>query len=82
MLLIIFAGNDAWINRCILSCKPVVWIGLISYPLYLWHWPLIVFQKIIMGHSMGVLGRLGLIVISFFLAVITYLYVESYFKKN
>jgi peptidoglycan/LPS O-acetylase OafA/YrhL len=37
--LIISAGPNAVPNRKFLSTKPLVWIGLISYPLYLWHWP-------------------------------------------
>jgi peptidoglycan/LPS O-acetylase OafA/YrhL len=37
--LVISAGPSAVANRSILSAKPLVWIGLISYPLYLWHWP-------------------------------------------
>jgi peptidoglycan/LPS O-acetylase OafA/YrhL len=35
--LFISAGRDAWINRVVLASKPAVWLGLISYPLYLWH---------------------------------------------
>lgn len=38
--LLIAAGPSAWLNRVVLSSKPLVRIGLISYPLYLWHWPL------------------------------------------
>lgn len=37
---IIAAGPQAWINRVILSNRLFVWVGLISYPLYLWHYPL------------------------------------------
>ncbi|MET0265274.1 MAG: acyltransferase, partial [Duganella sp.] len=44
---IIMAGADAWINRIILSNKIAVWIGLISFPLYLWHWPLLSFARMI-----------------------------------
>ena len=44
-LLIIGAGPDAWFNRKVLANPKVVYIGLISYPLYLWHWPLIVIGR-------------------------------------
>lgn len=44
--LIIFSGTGgiSWTGR-LLSLKPMVFIGLISYSLYLWHWPIIVFTK-------------------------------------
>lgn len=44
--LIISAGPDSWMNRYILSNKLMIWIGLISYPLYLWHWPILTFTRI------------------------------------
>lgn len=46
-VLIIFAGSQAWINRVILSNRILIWFGLISFPLYLWHWPLLAFARII-----------------------------------
>jgi hypothetical protein len=46
-VLIIAAGSKAYINRTILSNKISVWFGLISFPLYLWHWPILSFIRII-----------------------------------
>ncbi|CCE01298.1 putative Acyltransferase, group 3; O-antigen acetylase [Bradyrhizobium sp. STM 3809] len=43
--LLILAGPEGWLNRLVL-CNPVMeWLGLISYPLYLWHWPLLTFAR-------------------------------------
>ena len=43
----IAAGPATTVNRLVLAFRPLVWVGLISYPLYLWHWPLISFSRII-----------------------------------
>lgn len=48
-VLLIAAGERAWFNRVVLSNPLLVWIGLISYPLYLWHWPLLAFARIAEG---------------------------------
>jgi peptidoglycan/LPS O-acetylase OafA/YrhL len=45
--LLISAGPAAWVNRRILALPPMVGCGLISYPLYLWHWPPLSFTAII-----------------------------------
>ena len=44
-LLIISAEPKSLANRSVLSAKILVWIGLISYPLYLWHWPALLFFR-------------------------------------
>ncbi len=42
---ILQAGPEALVNKYILSSQLFVFIGKISYPLYLWHWPLLVFSR-------------------------------------
>ena len=75
--LLIVAGAGAWVNRVVLSLPAVVWVGLISYPLYLWHWPLLAFARISAGSTPPAATRLFLIALSILLAWLTYRVVES-----
>jgi peptidoglycan/LPS O-acetylase OafA/YrhL len=76
-LLMISAGADAWVNRQILSKRSVVFVGLISYPLYLWHWPLLAFARITLSTRAGD-GTVAVIVLaSFPLAWLTYRFIEK-----
>lgn len=73
--LLIKAGPKAWFNQHVLSNKLLVWVGLISFPLYLWHWPILVFAEIRSDES-GAAYKLGLIALSILLAWLTYRFVE------
>jgi peptidoglycan/LPS O-acetylase OafA/YrhL len=74
---VIFAGRDATVNRIVFSNRAVVFVGLISYPLYLWHWPLISYAYIIrLGKPPTPLMALGLVAASFLLAWATYRFIE------
>ncbi|MGN6262939.1 MAG: acyltransferase family protein [Ralstonia sp.] len=75
-VLIIFAGPKAWVNRVILSNKVVVWFGLISFPLYLWHWPLLSFARIFEGELPSRSVRFSAVLLSIFLAWLTYRLIE------
>ncbi len=75
-VLIVLAGPTAWINHKLLSSKVVVWFGLISFPLYLWHWPLLSFARIIEGEIPSRNIRVAIVVLSVVLAWITYRFVE------
>jgi peptidoglycan/LPS O-acetylase OafA/YrhL len=74
---LILAGPDAAVNRTVFSNRAVVFVGLISYPLYLWHWPLISYAYIIrMGKPPTPLMATGLVAASFLLAWATYRFIE------
>ena len=76
--LIILAGPAAWPNRYFLSHPVAVYVGLISYPLYLWHWPLLSFARIEnFGANIDPVTRLALVALSFALAALTYALVEK-----
>jgi peptidoglycan/LPS O-acetylase OafA/YrhL len=72
--LIIWAGKEAWLNRQVLARPPLVGIGLMSYPLYLWHWPLLSFLAI--SNDRSVTSRLIAILLAVVLAWATYRLVE------
>lgn len=76
-MLLIHSGESAVVNRLVLSSRPFVWIGLISYPLYLWHWPLLSFPRILEGEIPSATYRAVMIAAAFVLAVGTYLLVEK-----
>ncbi len=74
--LMISAGMRAWPNRMILSNPVMVWFGLISFPLYLWHWPLLSFARILEGQTPTIAVRLIGVAIAVCLAWLTYVLVE------
>src|SRR5260370_929313 len=77
---VLLSAPGAGFGRPLRASPPLVWIGLISYPLYLWHWPLLVFFGIIKFGPLTLLER-GLIVgLSFLCAWLTFRFIESPFR--
>lgn len=75
--LLVMSGPHAWVNRVLLSNKPVVFVGLISYPLYLWHWPILSFARIVESEILSVGFRATAVLLSFCLAWLTYQIIEK-----
>ncbi|MDR5854145.1 acyltransferase family protein [Caballeronia sp. LZ062] len=74
--LVIAAGPQALLNRFVLGSRPMVWIGSISYPLYLWHWPLLVLGRRIPTFDADWRLRGGALVVAVILAWLTFKVVE------
>jgi peptidoglycan/LPS O-acetylase OafA/YrhL len=68
----------------ILSWKPLVFIGLISYSLYLWHWPILVFSKFwdMENADLRVRLRVILVLASIAVAILSWKFVETPFRKR
>ncbi len=79
-LLIIYAGPSGWVNQTLLSNKVLVWFGLISFPLYLWHWPLISFAWIVGGGVPSKMVRFTLVLLAILLAWLTKVLIEKPFR--
>ncbi len=80
--LVILAGKKAWVNGRLLSLPALVGVGLISYPLYLWHWPLLSFLHIAFPEYDTVLPRASLILVALGLAWIVYHSIEIPIRRQ
>ncbi|QDL54295.1 acyltransferase family protein [Rhodoferax aquaticus] len=70
-------GQSSWINGTILSCRPMVLVGKISFPLYLWHWVLLSFCHIFEDSKPFIEVRNPALILSFLLAFATYWFIEQ-----
>jgi peptidoglycan/LPS O-acetylase OafA/YrhL len=80
-LVILYSRSGTWSAR-ILSSKPFVSIGVISYSTYLWHQPLFAFARVRLGSEPSKVSMLILSILSMLLAWITWKWVETPFRKG
>ena len=76
-VLLIAAGKDGWFNRTVLSNRVLVWFGTISYPLYLWHWPVLSFARIVESEEPALSIRLAAFPVCVLLAWLTARLIEN-----
>lgn len=77
---VIAGGATALLSRVVLSNKLALWFGAVSYPLYLWHWPLLSYGNLANGDRASVEFRVSAVALSVFLAWFTYRFVENPFR--
>lgn len=82
-LILVFAGGGArlapawWLSR-----RPMIFLGDVSYGLYLWHWPLIVLGPYILGQGLGLAGKVLVLLLSVLLAWLTKIVVEDPLRRG
>jgi peptidoglycan/LPS O-acetylase OafA/YrhL len=70
------------IGNRLIATPPFVWFGLISYSLYLWHWPLIVFARYYLVRDLGALEGAVLVALAIALAWVSWRFVERPFRSR
>ena len=82
--LIIFSGERrlSTVGR-MLAFRPVVFVGLVSYSLYLWHWPILAYSRYLLGgEGQRWPFRVALLIASAVLAILSWKYIETPFRKR
>ncbi len=74
---LLLLGQSSWVSRRMLGRPLLVFIGKISYPLYLWHWPLLSFHTLVTGDHPGPVEAFRLMTLASVLAVVTWRWVET-----
>ena len=81
-VLLIAAGPHAWINRKLLTHAVLRFYGRISYPLYLWHWPLLTLPVLLSGERLAAGPLVLVLCASVALASLTYYGIERPFRHG
>ena len=79
--ILLIAARDGFANR-VLAWRPFVFIGLISYSWYLWHWPMLSFANITSDSHISTHAGVSIGVLSFGFAVLSYYFVERPFRNS
>ena len=79
---LLIAARGGVVNRRLLSAGPVVFLGLISYSWYLWHWPLLAFARIISDHGLGIGAGTAIAVCSCGAGYLSWRYIEQPFRRS
>ncbi len=80
--LVIAAGaRQATLGGRLLSLPPFIFIGRVSYSLYLWHWPLLVFARLYLGRELLFGEKCGALLLTALAAYLSWRFVEGPFRK-
>lgn len=81
--LIIYSGTSSkTFTRQFLSFWPLVFLGQISYSLYLWHWPIIVFARYYAILELKPLETIAVLLATLLLSTLTWRFIEMPFRQN
>lgn len=77
---IISVRDGGWVYR-LLASEPLIYLGKRSFSLYLWHWPIFVFVRMLLGQSLSPGQTVGALVTILLVAHISWRYIETPFRR-
>jgi len=80
-LIIVYTDKNTVMFR-ILTLKPIIFLGLISYSLYLWHQPLLALNRIYYGVHLSFYHTMTLLIVALILSIFTWKYIEKPFRNR
>lgn len=81
VLVICFTQADTYIGKW-LSVRPMVWVGLISYSAYLWHYPIFAFTRLQSLNEPSLIVMTGLSLLTLLIAFLSWKFVEQPFRQK
>jgi peptidoglycan/LPS O-acetylase OafA/YrhL len=79
--LILLPSKNSYCHK-ILSYNLFVKIGLISYSLYLWHWPILIFDRVYDFSNGELLKKISLIFLIILLSIFSFIFIEKPFRNK
>jgi len=80
-LIYLHTGHETVVSK-FFENKLLVFIGLVSYSWYLWHWPIIAYANYVFGFEHSIAFQILIVLSSFGVACLSYWYIESPFRKG
>jgi peptidoglycan/LPS O-acetylase OafA/YrhL len=79
---LVIAAPVSWMNQRLLSLRPLVFVGRVSYSFYLWHWPLLAFAHILGGDDLPSAASALVVAAAFAVGVLSYYLVEQPLRRS
>lgn len=80
--IILFGRHNKPLVNALLASPPFAWFGKISYSVYLWHWPILIYYQLVTGRLLSVHEAFGLCIAITVIATLSWRYVEQPFRSR